>query len=67
VKDEHHLELPVGGVGHEALELRSRLRLAPAGMKVAVLTDELEIVLGREPANALALGVGGEPLALLLG
>ena len=36
-------------------------------MEVAVLADQLELVLGREPRDCLALGVGGEALALLLG
>jgi hypothetical protein len=36
-------------------------------VKVAVLTDEFESVLGCEAADALALGVRGEALALLLG
>ncbi|HEV7527326.1 MAG TPA: hypothetical protein VGO29_00340 [Solirubrobacteraceae bacterium] len=41
VKDEHHIELALGGVGHQALELRTRRGLAPAGMEVAVLADQL--------------------------
>jgi hypothetical protein len=36
-------------------------------VEVAVLADEFEVVLGCEAADALALRVGGEALALLLG
>ncbi|HXP28243.1 MAG TPA: hypothetical protein VN804_00685 [Solirubrobacteraceae bacterium] len=67
VKDEHDVELAGGSVGHQALELRPRGGLAPAGVKVAVLADQLQVVLGSELADALALGVGREALALLLG
>jgi hypothetical protein len=45
VKDEHHVEPPIGGVGHEPLKLRARLGLTPPGMKVAVLLDQLKVVL----------------------
>jgi hypothetical protein len=54
-------------VGHESLKLRAGLGLAPAGVKVAVLFGEFEVVLGGEAADALALRVGGEALPLLLG
>lgn len=67
VKDEHDVELALGGVGHQSLELWTRGGLAPAGVEVAVLGDQLEIVLRRELADALALGIGREALALLLG
>jgi hypothetical protein len=67
VEHEHALEASGGCVGHEALELGSGLGLAPSGVKVAVLGDEIEVVLGRELGDRLALGVGGEALALLLG
>jgi hypothetical protein len=36
-------------------------------VEVAVLADEFEVVLGREAPDALALRVGREALALLLG
>jgi hypothetical protein len=36
-------------------------------VEVAVLANKFEVVLGCEAADALALGVGGEALALLLG
>jgi hypothetical protein len=36
-------------------------------MEVAVLADQFEVVLGGEAADALALRVGREALALLLG
>jgi hypothetical protein len=36
-------------------------------VEVAVLADQFETVLRGEAADALALGVGGEALALLLG
>lgn len=67
VEHERDVELALCGVRHEPLELRSGLGLAPAGMEVAVLADEFEVVLGREAADALALRVGREALALLLG
>jgi hypothetical protein len=63
---EHHVELALGGVGHEPLKLRAGLGLAPAGVKVAVLADQLDVVLGGEAADALALRVRREALALLL-
>jgi hypothetical protein len=67
VKDEHDVELALGGVGHQSLELGPRRRLAPARVEVAVLADQLEVVLGRELPDALALRVGREALPLLLG
>ncbi|HTD09526.1 MAG TPA: hypothetical protein VK680_11600 [Solirubrobacteraceae bacterium] len=67
VVDEHHLELAIGGVSHQALELGAGLGLAPAGVKVAVLADQLQRVLGGEHGDRLALRVWGEALALLLG
>jgi hypothetical protein len=67
VKDEHRVEPALRGIGHQALKLGARLGLAPAGVKVAVLADELQVVLGGEPGDRLALRVGGEALALLLG
>ena len=67
VEDEHRVELARGGVGHQALELGAGLRLAPPGVKVAVLADQLQVILGGEVGDRLALRVGGEPLALLLG
>ncbi|HWX88473.1 MAG TPA: hypothetical protein VNX67_09875 [Solirubrobacteraceae bacterium] len=67
VEDEHHVELGLCRVGHEALELRAGLGLAPPRMEIAVLADQFEVVLGGEAADALALRVGREALALLLG
>ncbi len=67
VEHEHAVEVPCRGVGHQPLELRACLGLPPAGVKVAVLTDEVEAVLGGELRDRLTLSVGGEPLALLFG
>jgi hypothetical protein len=67
VEDEHDVEPALGGVGHESLEMRACLGLAPARVKVAVLPGQFEVVLVREPADALTLGVRGEALAVLLG
>jgi hypothetical protein len=36
-KDEHHVELALGGIGYQPLELRPRLRFAPTSVKVALL------------------------------
>lgn len=57
----------LGSVRHEPLEMRACLGLALARVKVAVLIDQLQVVLLGEAADALALRVGGEALALLLG
>jgi hypothetical protein len=67
VEHEHHIELAGGGVGHQPLELRAGLGLPPPRVKVAVLADKVEVVLGGELGDRLPLRVGGEPLALLLG
>ena len=67
VEDEHDLEAPLGRVGHQPLELRTAVCLAPAGVEVAVLADDLQLVLGGELRDGLALCVGREALALLLG
>lgn len=67
VEDEHHVEAALRGVGHEALELGAGLGFAPAGVEVAVLPGQLQVVLDGELADRLALGVGGESLALLFG
>jgi hypothetical protein len=67
VVDEDHVEALLGGVGHQPLELRAAIGLAPARVEVGVLGDQVEVVLGGEGADRLALGVGGEALALLLG
>jgi hypothetical protein len=53
VEDEYHIEFPVGGVGHEPLELRARLPSCASGIKVAVLTDEFEIVLGCDTSRGI--------------
>ncbi|HTQ69164.1 MAG TPA: hypothetical protein VMI13_10790 [Solirubrobacteraceae bacterium] len=58
VVHEHHLELTLGGVRHQPLEFATPGRLAPAGVEVAVLADEQELVLLGEPRDRLALGVG---------
>ena len=67
VEDEHHVELALCRVGHQPLELRAGLGLAPPRMEVAVLAGQFEVVLRGETADALALRVGRESLALLLG
>lgn len=67
VEDEHHVEPLLGGVGHQAVEVSAPVGLAPAGVEVAVLVDEVEVVLGGESLNRLALGAGREALPLLLG
>jgi hypothetical protein len=67
VEHEHDVEPALGGVGHETLEVRACLGLAPARMKVAVLLGQVEVVLFGEAADALSLRVRGEALALLLG
>jgi hypothetical protein len=67
VEHEHHIELAGGGVGHQPLELRAGLGLPPPRVKVAVLADEVEVVLRGELGDRLPLGVGGEALALLIG
>ncbi len=65
--DEHDVEALLGRVGHQPLELGPAVGLLPAGVEVAVLADEVEVVLGGEAADRLPLGVGREALALLLG
>ena len=67
VVDEDDVEALLGGVGHQPLELRPGVGLAPAGVEVGVLLAEVETVLGGELADLLALGIGREALALLLG
>ncbi|HWA54856.1 MAG TPA: hypothetical protein VG816_11845 [Solirubrobacterales bacterium] len=67
VVDEDDVEALLGGVGHQLLELRAGVGLAPAGMEVRVFLAEVEPVLGSELADLLALGIGREALALLLG
>ncbi|HEX7290955.1 MAG TPA: hypothetical protein VF250_07495 [Conexibacter sp.] len=67
VEDEHDVEAPLGRVGHQALELGAAIGLAPARVEVAVRADDGQVVLGGELGDGLALGVGREALALLLG
>jgi len=67
VEDEHHVEAPLGGIGHQPLELGPAVGLAPAGVEVAVLADDRQVVLGGELHDGLALRVGREALTLLLG
>jgi hypothetical protein len=67
VEHEHAVEVPGGRVGHQPLELWARLGLPPPGMEVAVLADEIEVVLRGELRDCLALRVWGKSLALLLG
>jgi hypothetical protein len=67
VEDEHHLEPLLGSVGHQAVEVSAPVGLAPAGVEVDVLVDEVEVVLSGESLDRLALGVGREALALFLG
>ncbi|HKI66238.1 MAG TPA: hypothetical protein VJ989_03105 [Solirubrobacterales bacterium] len=67
VVDEDDVEALLGGVGHQPLELWPCVGLAPTGVEVGVLLAEFEAVLGGELADLLALGVGREALALLLG
>ncbi len=61
VKDEHRIELAFGGIGHQSLELGAGLGLAPAGVKVAVLADELQIVLGGDRPIAWRCASGEKP------
>jgi hypothetical protein len=67
VVEEDDVEALLGGVRHQPLELRPGVGLAPAGVEVGVLLAEVESVLGGEAADLLALGIGREALALLLG
>jgi hypothetical protein len=59
VEDQHHVEAPVRGVGHQPLEISAAIRLAPAGVEVAVLLDDRQIVLSREPRDRLTLRMDG--------
>ena len=61
VVDEHHVELALGGVGHQALELGACLGLAPAGVKVAVLADQLEVFSAANEAIAWRCASGEKP------
>jgi hypothetical protein len=67
VEDEHHVEVALRGVGHEALKLGAGLRFAPPGVEVAILSHQFQVILDGELADRLALGVGRESLALLFG
>ncbi|HEY5057938.1 MAG TPA: hypothetical protein VII51_02875 [Gaiellaceae bacterium] len=67
VVDEHDVEAALGRVNHQLLKLRTAVRLLPAGMEVAVLARQLEVVLDGELPDRLSLSVRREPLALLLG
>jgi hypothetical protein len=61
MEHEDHFEATLGGVRHEPLELRPPVRLAPPGMKVAVLADDDQVVLVGEPRDRLTLRLDGKP------
>jgi hypothetical protein len=55
VVDEHRLEAAGGRVGHQSLELRSLVRVAPCRVQVDVLTDQRKTSLLGQPLDPLPL------------
>jgi hypothetical protein len=61
VVDEHHVELAIGSVGHEPLKLGAGLGLAPTGVKVAVLADQLNVFSGAKRRMPSRCASGEKP------
>jgi len=56
--DEHDIEATLGRVCHQPLELCAAIGAFPARVEVAVVLDELELVLFGEATDRFTLCVG---------